>query len=128
MQKTKFEFEEKHHVIEVDGIDYEIPQRTAELEKKIIEHEKNRLGMSEYEANIQMLTILFGKKAVDTIFPEKNKTNLDKLAKLTKISVDMFMAEYNSIQQEEMKEKVAELEPYIKKLNKITEATNKIKK
>lgn len=128
MQKTKFEFEEKHHIIEIDGVDYEIPQRTAELEKKIIKLEDKRLTMSEYDGNIEMLTILFGKEAVDTIFPDKEKTNLDKLAKLTKISVGMFMAEYNNIQQEEMKEKVSELDPYIKKINEITKATSKMKK
>lgn len=128
MQKVKFEFEEKHHIIEVDGVDYEIPQRTAELEKEIIEHEKNRLKLSEYEGNIAMLTILFGEKAVEKMFPEKEKTNLDKLAKLTKVSVAMFMSEYNNIQQEQINEKVAEIEPYIKRISKITEATSKMKK
>ena len=51
MNVSKFEFEEKHHFLEVDGTQYEIPQRTEKLQKKIREHDEKVQEMTEYEAN-----------------------------------------------------------------------------
>ena len=50
--KTVFEYTERHHILEVDGKEYEIPQRTAELEEKIREHDKKLAGISEYDGNM----------------------------------------------------------------------------
>ena len=69
MNKFVLEFEEKHHILEVDGVEYMIPHRTAELEEKIAEHDANVGKFSEYENNMSMLAILFGEKAAKQNLP-----------------------------------------------------------
>ena len=128
MQKTKFEFEEKHHVIEIDGIDYEIPQRTAELEKKIKEHDDKVDKMSEYEGNMQMLKILFGEKNAKQMCPDGAKTNLDKLARIVRVSLTLFMNEYDKMQNEDIEKKTAGLKPILQQVTDLTKAADKIQK
>ena len=113
---TKLEFEQKHHILEVDGIGYEIPQRTAALEKELQEHDKNAGSMSEYEGNMALLGILFGKANAKKMFPDGENTNLDKLAKCVKLAISLFMDEYSNIQQEELNQKMEQMAPYMNTL------------
>lgn len=124
MAVTKIEFEEKHHIIEVDGIEYEIPQRTPVLEDKIREHDENISKQSEYKSNYSLLEILFGEKAAKQMFPDRDNTNLDKLAKVTKISIALFMAEFNKMQSNALKDSIAEIKPLISAADKVTKLTN----
>ena len=128
MSKQTFEYTEKHHIIEVDGIEYEIPQRTAKLEKEMIEHDKNASEMTEYEANMSMLSILFGKDKAHQMFPDGENTNLDKLAKCTKFSVALYMAEYNAIRDEEAKTKMQLVKPLIEQMEETGKLLNKAQK
>ena len=128
MSKQTFEYTEKHHIIEVDGIEYEIPQRTAKLEKEMIEHDKNVSEMTEYEANMSMLSILFGKDKAHQMFPDGENTNLDKLAKCTKFSVVLYMAEYNAIRDEEAKTKMQLVKPLIEQMEETGKLLNKAQK
>ena len=122
MNKTVFEYEEKHHILEIDGVEYEIPQRTAELEKKIREHDEKLKDMTEYEGNMSMLEILFGKANAKKMFPDKEKTNLDKLSKCTSIAIGLFMHEYNTARTEEMKSKLNEVQPFLTQIKSTTNA------
>lgn len=124
MAVTKIEFEEKHHIIEVDGIEYEIPQRTPVLEDKIREHDENISKQSEYKSNYSLLEILFGEKAAKQMFPDRDNTNLDKLAKVTKISIALFMAEFNKMQSNALKDSIAEIKPLLSAADKVTKLTN----
>ena len=125
MNKTVFEYEEKHHILEIDGVEYEIPQRTAELEKKIREHDEKLNEMTEYEGNISMLEILFGKANTKKMFPDKEKTNLDKLSKCTHVAIGLFMHEYNAAQTEKMKERLSEVQPFLTEIKTTTDILNK---
>ena len=120
--KTVFEYKEKHHILEVDGVEYEIPQRTAELEKKIREHDEKLKDMTEYEGNMSMLETLFGKANAKKMFPDKEKTNLDKLSKCTSIAIGLFMHEYNTARTEEMKNKMSEVQPFLTQIKSTTNA------
>lgn len=104
MSKKTLEYIEKHHILEVDGIEYEIPQRTPELEEKIREHDANLPAMTEYEGNMSMLRILFGDENAERMFPDKENTNLDKLLKCTNLAIGLFMLEYKHIQGEKLAE------------------------
>lgn len=123
--KTVFEYEEKQRILEVDGVEYEIPQRTAELEKKIREHDEKLKDMTEYEGNISMLEILFGKANAKKMFPDKEKTNLDKLSKCTSIAIGLFMYEYNTARTEEMKNKMSEVQPFLTEIKNANDALKK---
>ena len=97
MKKTVFKYEETERYLVIDGNEYEIPARTAELERRIREHDSRIPEMTEYESNYSMLEILFGIEAAEKMFPDKDKTNLDKLFKCTQTAIKLFMSEYESI-------------------------------
>lgn len=123
MPITKFEFEEKHYILEVDGIEYEIPQRTAALEQKIREHDENISNVSEYESNYSLLKILFGADNAKKMFPDKNTTNLDKLAKVIRVSIALFMKEYNEMQLSALKDGIKEINPLLSAVDKVANLT-----
>lgn len=112
MDKTVLEFKEKHHILELDGIEYEIPQRTPALEEALREHDKNAEKMTEYEGNLNILSILFGKENAERMFP-KETANLDKLAKCVKLATGLFMAEFNKMREEEAAKKLDALKPLL---------------
>lgn len=126
MKTTVFEFEQKNRIMEVDGIGYEIPSRTAALEKELAEHDKNSGSMSEYEGNMAILGILFGKANAKKMFPEGDNTNLDKLAKCVKLAVSLFMEEYIALQQEEVQRKMENLTPFMDALSGIENLSKNI--
>ena len=106
MSKLTLEYKEEKRILEVDGVEYELPQRTAELEVKIREHDNKIFEMSEYDCNISMLEILFGKAKTKKMFPEKEKTNLDKLARCVRMAIELYMTSYKEIQKEDYKEAI----------------------
>lgn len=126
MQKHEFLYEEKHHVLTVDGKDYAVPQRTAEREKLLREHDEKLGELTEYESNMDLLTILFGAAAAHAMFPEGDKTNLDKLAKCTKYALALYMSEYAKTQAENIAEKFSQVEPMIKQINDASKAVNNL--
>ena len=128
MNKVVFEYEHSQHILEVDGIGYEIPSRTAALEKELKEHDAKVGAMSEYEGNMALLGILFGKANAKKMFPEGEKTNLDKLARCVDVAISLFMMEYTSIQQESANKKMKQVAPYMNALSDIGELASELKK
>ena len=110
MSKMTLEYTEKHHMLEVDGIEYEIPQRTAELEAKIKEHDEKVKEMSEYDGNMSLLEIFFGKKNSKKMFPDKASTNLNKLAKCVRLATAMYLADYMLMKDASIKEQLDSME------------------
>lgn len=126
MEKHEFKFTEKHHILTVDGADYEIPQRNAELEEKLRLHDEKLNAMSEYEANMELLEILFGKAKTKKMFPEGKKSNLDKLSQCADFAIGLFMAEYNRMQIEKLQKRMADVEPLLKQVSETSEAVSHI--
>ena len=124
MSVTKIEFEEKHHKIEVDGIEYEIPQRTPVIEDKIRKHDENIGKVSEYESNYSLLEILFGAESAKQMFPDRKTTNLDKLAKVTRVSISLFMTEFNKLQSNALKDSIDEIKPLLSAADKVEKLTS----
>lgn len=128
MNKVVFEYEQSHHILEVDGIGYEIPPRTAALEKELKEHDQKADTMSEYEGNMALLGILFGKANAKKMFGDGENTNLDKLAKCVKTAISLFMLEYTNIQQEDMNKKMEQMAPYMNVLSNVGDLASELKK
>lgn len=126
MKTVVLEYEQKNHILEVDGIGYEIPQRTAALEKELREHDKKAGTMSEYEGNMELLGILFGKINAKKMFPDVENTNLDKLAKCVKVAISLYMLEYNNIQREEINKKLEQMAPFMNTLENVEKLAEKI--
>lgn len=125
MSKTKLNYTEKHHFLEVDGIEYEIPQRTASIMQKIEEHDEDMQNHDEYENNIALLEILFGKEKVKQMFPEGKDANLDKLYMCVKYALALFNADLNKIQAEEINDKIKEMQPMLDKVSDVTQQIGK---
>lgn len=125
MSVTKFEFEEKKHILEVDGVEYIIPQRTEKIEQQLRDHDKKLNDMTEYEANLNTLEILFGNDATKKMFPEKDTINLDKLAKCVKYALALYRAEQTAIREEEIKKKLDAVQPLLKSVGDISKLANK---
>jgi len=104
MLKQVVNFEEKHHVLEVDGIEYEIPQRTKDIEDKLIEHDKKLGTVPEYESNIDLLEILFGAEAVKTMFPDIKTANLDKISLCARYAIALYRSEQEKQRTEKINE------------------------
>lgn len=126
MSKMTLEYTEKHHVLEVDGVEYEIPQRTSALNKKMEEHDEKMKDRSEYENNFDLLCILFGRTQAKKMFPEGENCNLDKLAKCVKLAMALYLAEYNEIQQDNMKQMLDRLNPALDTLKDVEKASNMV--
>lgn len=124
MSKMTLEYTEKHHVLEVDGVEYEVPCRTAALNKKMEEHDEKMKDRSEFENNFDLLCILFGKTNAKKMFPEGEKCNLDKLAKCVKLAMALYLAEFNEIQQEDMKQTLEKINPLLGTLKDVEKASN----
>jgi len=82
------------------------PQELLSLKKKIREHDKSIYKMPEYECNISMLEILFGKDDTKKMFPDGEKTNLDKLALCTRMAIALYMTELHKIEAEDFGSKI----------------------
>ncbi len=117
--RHEFNFEEKHHILVVDGNDYEIPQRTEEISEKLKAHDEKLDSLTEYEANIELLEILFGKTKVKKMFPAGKKTNLDKLSQCTAYAISLYMAEFNRVQTEKLSKKLEEVNPLINQISEV---------
>lgn len=125
MAKMTLEHEVKHHILEVDGIEYEIPQRTAALDEKLREHDSKIAERSEYESNMNLLEIIFGAKSAKTMFPDGKQTNLDKLAKCVKMTLALFSMESNEIRNEEMKKKLESVKPVMDIVSEMADGVQK---
>lgn len=108
MSKLTLEYTEKKHTLEVDKKEYEIPKRTVKITRALKAHDERLLEADEYESNMEVLKILFGKESVKVMFPEEEDTNLDKLLACTKLALAAFYADFNEIKKEEMPIKAAE--------------------
>lgn len=124
MAKKTIEFEETHHILEVDGVEYEVRQRTPKIMEEIANHDKKVGGTSEFESNMDLLSILFGAKEAKAMFPKKESVNLDKLALCVKYAMALFLSDYTANQNESLKETLKELDPALNALDKVSKAVN----
>lgn len=127
-EKFILEFEEKHHILEVDGKEYEVPQRTAELEDKISEREKTLGEKTEYESNMSLLEILFGKKAAKTMFPSEKTTNLDKLSKCAKMALAAYYTTLENAKEEDREKNMAKVERVLEKAKQFVDGAERMDK
>ena len=125
MKKT-VDYREKHHFLSVDGVDYEIPQRTPKIEEQLKDHDAKLDDMTEYEANMSLLNIFFGDKAAE-MFQADKEINLDKLNMCVQYAKALYFADYYAQKDEEHKEEFKRAEPYLSKANDLIRLANEIK-
>lgn len=117
----------KKHTITVNGATYELPERTGRLEKKLLEHDKNTINLSEYESNKTLIELLLGKEAFKTIFPEGEDANLDNISTLAYYVAEAFNANQKALEAERINRQVAPINPVVKALEQM-DITNRKRK
>jgi hypothetical protein len=121
------DFHKKKAIELTDGTVLDLPERTAEIYEKIVDLEKKREKLSEYDYCREALEILYGKDGFKKIAPDGKKTNLDYLEKVQLVSLNLFMAEKIEAEREEMEKRVESLAPLTDKLKAINPIISKIK-
>ena len=126
--KKIIDFSENEYILTIDGNDYAVAKRTGELEKKLRDHDANIGTLTEYESNKELIELLLGKKAFKEIFPNGEKENLDKIAKVSYYAVKYFNKEKNEMDKKNIEDKLKDIKDVTKPIAetaKIYEHINK---
>lgn len=115
----------KKQTITVNGVSYELPERTGHLEKKLIEHDKKIGKISEYESNKDLIEILLGKEAFAAIFPEGEDANLDNISTLAYYALTAFNANQKALEKAEVDKQMASVQPVMEMLQQMNAAGSK---
>lgn len=106
MAKIQFEAPVQK-VLEINGKDYPLAQRTGALEKRIIAEHDKRLGtMTEYEQYKIIISLLLGESAFAELFPHGEDESLDLMAQVAYVAQDEFNAEKRKIQRQKIDDDV----------------------
>lgn len=124
MNKFSVSFEESDVSIEIDGVEYPIPPRSARLEKLIAEREKRLADVSELDGNIDILVILLGVEAVVNIFPNGAESCLDKLAKVAFYAIKAYNTDKEKLEMERINDK---LDPITQKLDSVAKSLGSVR-
>lgn len=116
----KFNYQEKQYDIEFEGKKYTMAQRTKATMAAIKALSEND-DMTEYENNMELLCILFGKDNAYNMFPKGEDTNLDKLAAFSNFALELYMKEYKDIQAEKAEKA---LKPYTDTIKTLESVAN----
>lgn len=117
MAIERIEFESEKKAIELpDGTVLDLPERTKAVHDKLQELDKKRNAMNEYDFLFENLSYLFGKDGFKKIAPEGNKTNLDYLSKVYRVSVGLIYDEKLAAEKEELDKKLEAVSPYVNKM------------
>ena len=94
-------YEPKKIMVRINGEEYEVAERTAEIDKKLQAHNDSLDNMTSYEASYNLVKILLGEDAVKKVFPKGEKENLTFMYKVAKGVDEAYQAEYQEIRDKE---------------------------
>ena len=112
-------YEPKKILVRIGGEEYEVAERTAEVDEKLQAHNDNLDNMSSYEASYNLVKILLGDDAVKKVFPNGKKENLTWMYRVAKAIDEAYQAEYQEIRD-------AEYEETLKKMDKLAERSKPV--
>ena len=113
--------------VEINGKEYDLPQRTAELDGKLSGVEKKRQSVSEYDFLSENMEIIFGKANAKEILKDGVKTNLDFLAKIYTVCIGLIYEEKIKAEKETTEKRLDELSPVLETLGKAQPLIEKVK-
>lgn len=108
---TKIQFEAPvQKVLEINGKEYPIAQRTGALEKRIIAEHDAKLGkMTEYERYKVLVDLLLGNGTFAELFPDGENGNLDMMAEVAYVAQHEFNAEKREIERKRIEDDMSNI-------------------
>ena len=97
--------------VEINGEVFDLPQRTGELDGKLSDIEKKRTSMKEYDFLSEIIELIFGKANAKKIIKDGAKTNLDFLAKVYTVSLEIIYADKMNAEKEAADRRMEEISP-----------------
>ncbi len=79
---TRIDTDTPEVIVEIDGEEYTLAERTIETFEKLLSAERENIGKPSYKLWQAELEILLGKDACRRVFPDGKKTNLDRLQRI----------------------------------------------
>ena len=109
MAKIQFEAPVQK-VLEINGKEYPIAQRTGALEKRIIAEHDAKLGkMTEYERYKVLVDLLLGNGTFAELFPDGENGNLDMMAEVAYVAQHEFNAEKREIERKRIEDDMSNI-------------------
>lgn len=121
------DFEKEKSIELSDGTQLVLPQRTAEIYEKIVDMEKDRTRISEYDYCKGVLEILYGKDGFKKIAPNGKQTNLDYLEKVQLVSLNLLMSDKEEAEREQIEKQAEILNPLTRHIEALNPTINKLK-
>lgn len=118
---------EQEIAVEINGETYDLPKRTGELDNKLAEIEKKRTSMREYDFLTENIETIFGKTNAKKIIKDGIKTNLDYMAKIYAVSMELIYAEKIQSERESAENKMELISPILDKISKAGPVITKLK-
>ena len=103
-----------------------LPQRTAVVYEKIIDMEKERNRISEYDYCKGVLEILYGKDGFKKIAPNGREESLDYLERVQLVSLELFMLEKEKAEREQIEKQADILDPITRQIKTLSPIVDKV--
>lgn len=87
-------------VVEIDGAEYEVAEKTAAVADKLIEAQVKCAGRAEYHLWLAELEILLGKTACKELFNLGKNENLDRLERIHAGVIEAFERNHDDLAAE----------------------------
>ena len=126
IEKINSEDFEQKKAVEINGDVYDLPERTAELYEKLVDLEKQAGRMTEYDFLAENINIIFGRESAKQILKDGKKTNLDYLAKIYFVAVNLICEVKNAAKEDEISRQIDKVAPILDKLDKASPILKKI--
>ena len=113
--------------VEIDGVIYDVPERTGEFDNKIAELEKRRTTMREYDFLKEIITAIFGKANAQKIIKDGINTNLDYLSKIYMVTLELIYKNKEESERKIVENKLNTINPLLENIAKAAPLAAKIK-
>ena len=113
--------------VEIDGVIYDLPERTGEFDNKIAELEKRRTTMREYDFLKEIITAIFGKANAQKIIKDGINTNLDYLSKIYIVTLELIYKNKEESERKIVENKLNTINPLLENIAKAAPLAAKIK-
>ena len=99
---TKVTFEFKNRILEINGKEYPVAERTGALVQRITEeHDEKLKELTEYERYKVLISAILGEEAFEELFPSGEEESLNKMAQVAWYAQEEFNADIKEMEKQQ---------------------------